>query len=227
MKSIKSARQCVVSAFATHWKRILRTRRDLVKERADCFFAGSVSVQKRIAREFYGREHAREMANLDAKQILDLLAPWLEPAVQYWRDDGWLLGGNFLAELVTAEYVTIVDGHGRSGRPLVSGRLIGRYPGNGDVAYDDLYERLLSGFSIGGVLRVYKSTGERFTPFEARSARAGIRRDLLDGIASAGDDDPWGFNMNAEGQYPSGNIEEEDFGRVIIVEANDFTDVDP
>ncbi len=40
--------------------------------------------------------------------------------------------------------------------------MVDRYPGD-RVAYDDLYERLLSGFSCGGVLRIFKSTGERFT----------------------------------------------------------------
>ncbi len=82
------------------------------------------------------------------------------------------------------------------------------------------------------MLRVYKSTGERFTPIEARSARAGIRRDLLDGIASADDDDPWVFNMNAEGNYPSADFAYEDFermddfARVVIVEANNIGDSD-
>jgi hypothetical protein len=101
--------------------------------------------------------------------------------------------------------------------------LIDRYPGERGL-YDDLYERMLSGFSSGGILRIYKATGERFTPSEARSARAGIRRDLLQGIASAGDEDPWVFNMQARVCWQSAAFEGEDLERVVIAEVNDCGD---
>ena len=220
---LERARQTVVTAFATHWRRILRSRRDIAKERADCFFAGSSSARERMARKFYGREHAQQMASLNAVEILEMLEPWLDHALKSWIegcDDVGAEGDSSLAELPTAEYVSIVYPHSSAGALL--GRMrIDRYPGE-RAAYDDLYERLLSGFSIGGVLRIYKSTGERFTPSEARSVRAGIRDDLLSGIESAGDDDPWVFDMEAEGNWETAGFEGEDLTRVVIVEVNDF-----
>ena len=176
-----------------------------------------------MARKFYGREHAQQMASRNAAEILEMLEPWLDHALRSWLeeyDDVGAEGDSFLAALPTAEYVSIVYPHYSAGAPL--GRMrIDRYPGE-RVAYDDLYERLLSGFSIGGVLRIYKSTGERFTPSEARSMRAGIRDDLLSGIESAGDDDPWVFDMEAEGNWGTAGFEGEDLTRVVIVEVNDF-----
>jgi len=190
----------------------------MARKREDFFLAGSDSARKRMARSFYSREHARKMASLKNTEICETLSPWLEHAVEYWceqyEDIDPSAGDDFLAELPTAEYVSIVHTH-HSGEMLMD-----RYPGERWV-YDDLYERLLSGCSCGGVLRIYKATGERFTPFEARSVRAGIRRELLEGIADAGDDDPWVFDMNAEGNWETAGFEGEDLERVVIVEVND------
>lgn len=219
-RRLKRAQECVVGAFATHWRKILRSRKDMVKERVGCFFAGSALARKRLAHNYYGREHVRQMAGLSTAEIREMLSPWLEPAARYWIDDFGLLKKNFLSELPTAEYVSVICLH-HSGVLLID-----RYPG-GRVLYDDLYERMLGGYSTGGVLRIYKSTGERFTPFEARSVRAGIRRDLLSGIRSTGDDDPWTFNMNGEGcmeALETPGFEEEDFNRVVIVEVNDWSE---
>ena len=224
-KKFETAKQCVIAAFATHWRKILRSRRDIARERADCFFAGSASARERMARNFYGREHARQLASLSDTEIRELLSPWLDHAVQTWLDEGNEIGpegADFLAELPTAEYVSIVSQH-YVACPLFGTLLVDRYPGE-RVLYDDLYERLLSGFSVGGVLRIYKSTGESFTPSEARSVRAGIRNDLLSGIDSAGDDDPWVFDMNAEGKWETEGFEGEDLTRVVIVEVNDFAE---
>jgi hypothetical protein len=213
----------VITAFATHWRRILRSRKDIAKERAGLFFAGSTSAQERLARSFYGRDHAREMASLKSAEIREILDPWLEHALQYWLEEYNDIGDpnsdDFLAELPTAEYVSIIHLH----QSFAGRTLIDRYPGE-RVLYDDLYERMLSGFSSGGVVRIYKATGESFTPSEARSTRAGIRRDLLSGIASAGDEDPWVFNMNAEGQWETEGFEDEDLERVVIVEVNDYAE---
>ena len=81
---------------------------------------------------------------------------------------------------------------------------------------------MLPGVSSGGVLRIYKATGERFTPFEARSVRAGIRRELLEGIADAGDEEPWVFDMEAEGNWETAGFEGEDLEHVVIAEVNDY-----
>lgn len=217
------ARQRVIDAFATHWRRVLRSRRDLARDRASCFLAGSASVRNRLSRAFYGREHARNMARLTTTEIREALSPRLERAIQYWLDEyegiGDPVGDDFLAELPTAEYVSIVYLH-----YSFAGRMsIDRYPGE-RVLYDDLYERMLSGFSRGGVLRIYKATGERFTPLDARSARAGIRRDLLSGIRSSGDEDPWVFDMEAEGKSETAGFEGEDLKRVVVVEVNNYGD---
>jgi hypothetical protein len=218
---LELARERVIAAFAGHWRKILRSRKDIAKERADCFLAGSDSARERLARSFYNREHARQIANLDTTEIRETLGPWLEPALRYWLDNyseiGDPEGDNFLAELPTAEYVSIVCSHSSfAGRMLID-----RYPGE-RVLYDDLYERMLSGFSTGGVLRIYKATGERYTPSEARSVRAGIRRDLLSGIASAGGGEHWVFDMEAEGIGETEGFEDEDFERVVMVEVNDL-----
>jgi hypothetical protein len=214
-----AARGRVVAAFAAHWSRIARSRKDIAKERAGYFFAGSRSARERLARDFYGREHARQMARLNDTEIRKLLSPWLEHALRYWLEEYDQIddpsGDDFLAELPTAEYVSIVTLH-HSGAVLMD-----RYPGE-RVLYDDLYERTLSGCSRGGVLRIYKSTGERFTPSESRSARAGIVRDLRAGIASAGDEDDWVFDTQSQGCWESANFKGEDRDRVVIVEASDF-----
>lgn len=216
-RNLELARERVIAAFATHWRKILRSRKDIAKERADFFFAGSASVQERIARNFYGRDHARQMASLSATEIIETLSPWLEHALRYWLDEydhiGDRAGDAFLAELPTAEYVSIVSNH------HTGSMLIDRYPGE-RVFYDDLYERMLSGYSSGGVLRIYKATGERFTPSESRSARAGIMRDLREGIASAGDEDPWVFNMQPQVYWQSAAFEGEDLECVVIVAVN-------
>ena len=222
-KRLELARQNVVAAFATHWRRILRSRKDIARERADCFFAGSASARERMARKFYSREHAQQMASLNVTEIRETLEPWLDHALRSWLDeddDVGPEGDSLLAELPTAEYVSIVSPH-HTACPLLGSMLVDRYPGE-RAGYDDLYERMLSGFSSGGVLRIYKSTGERFTPSEARSVRAGIRDDLLSGIESAGDDDPWVFDMEAEGNWETAGFEGEDLTRVVIVEVNDF-----
>jgi hypothetical protein len=176
-----------------------------------------------MARSFYSREHAQQMASLSDTEIRELLKPWLDHALQSWLDEDNDIGpegDSFLAELPTAEYVSIVSPH-YSACPLFGTMLIDRYPG-ARVAYDDLYERLLSGSSVGGVLRIFKSTGEIFTPSEARSVRSGIRNDLLSGINSARDDDPWVFDMNAEGKWETEGFEGEDLTRVVIVEVNSY-----
>lgn len=211
-----AARGRVVAAFAAHWSRIARSRKDIAKERADHFFAGSRSAKERLARAFYGREHARQMARLNDTEIQELLSPWLEHALRYWLDwydqIGDPAGDDFLAELPTAEYVSIVT------RPHSGAVLIDRYPGE-RVLYDDLYERMLAGFSTGGVLRIYKSTGERFTPSESRSARAGIIRDLRAGIMSTGDEDDRILDTQSEGLWDVAGFEGEDRDRVVMIEA--------
>lgn len=220
---LELARQFVVSAFAAHWQRILRSSKNITKERAGFFFARSASARERLARNFYAPEHAQQMARLSTTDIRETLSPWLEHSLRYWLDEyghiGDPEGDDFLAELPTAEYVSIVCLH----HSFAGGILIDRYPGE-RVLYDDLYERMLSGFSSGGVLRIYKSTGERFTRSETRSARAGIKQELLMGIASAGDEDPWVFDMEAEDYWQSAGFEGEDLDRVVIVEVNDYGD---
>jgi hypothetical protein len=222
-ENVEAARRRVVAAFAAHWGRIVRSRKDIAKERADFFFAGSPSARERLARGFYGREHARQMASFTVTDIRESLSPWLEHALRYWLDEydqiGDPDGDDFLAELPTAEYVSIVSPHDS----FTPGTLIDRYPDE-RALYDDLYERMLSGFSRGGVLRIYKSTGERFTPSESRSARVGIVRDLRTGIASAGDEDPWVFNTQLKGSWESADFNGEDLDRVVIVEVNDYGD---
>lgn len=224
IKKLELARQRVVTAFTNHWRKIARSRKNIVKERADCFLAGSRSAQERMARDFYSREHARQLAILTPAEICETLSPWLEHALQYWlawyEKIGDPAGDDFLAELPTAEYVSIVNPHFVH-TTLFGKLLIDRFPGE-RVLYDDLYERLLSGCSSGGVLRIYKSTGERFTRFEARSVRAGIRKDLESGIVNSGDTDCWAFDMNAEGSWETDGFQGEDLERVVIVEVNDY-----
>lgn len=222
----ETAKEKLIEAFATHWSKISRSRKDIASERACHFLAGSENAQVRIARSFYGREHAKLLAKLSSAEIEDMLSPWLEHALihyfECYEDTPLSNDYDILAELPIAEYVSIVHLHHRSSE-LHESPMVDRYPGD-RAAYDDLYERLLSGVSSGGVLRIYKSTGERFNPFEARSVRAGIRRELFWGIAHAGDDDPWVFNMDAEGDWESPGFEDEDYERVIVVEVNSYSD---
>jgi hypothetical protein len=222
-ENLEAARRRVVAAFQHHWGRILRSRKDIATEREGFFLAGSSTARARLARQFYSREHARQMACLTATETRESLSPWLERALHYWLDEyehiGDPDGDDFLAELPTAEYVSIVIAH-----ESFTGRiLIDRYPGE-RFPYDDLYERLLSGCSRGGVLRIYKSTGERFTPSESRSARAGIMRELHMGIADAGDEDPWVLSTQLQSLWQTAGFVGEDHDRVVICEVNDYGD---
>src|SRR5665647_138194 len=87
VRMLELARERVIGAFAAHWRRILRNRTDIAKERADFFFAGSASARERMARSFYDREHARHMASLSTTEIRESLGPWLEHSLQYWIDE--------------------------------------------------------------------------------------------------------------------------------------------
>ena len=198
---------------------MVRSSKDIARDRADFFFAGSPSARERLARDFYGREHARRVASLSATGIRESLSPLLEHALRYWLAEyehiGDPAGDDFLAELPTAEYVSIVSLH----TSFAGGTLIDRYPGE-RALYDDLYERMLPGFSTGGVLRIYKSTGERFTSFESRSARAGIMRDLREGIASAGDENPWIVSAQPQRSFEGTGFDGEARDRVVIVEVS-------
>lgn len=208
------ARARVVKAFATHWRSILKKPGNIAKRRADCFFAGSKAEQESLARTFYGRKHAEKMASLNSNETCDMLSPWLEHALKYWLDE-MSMEDYFLKELPTGEYVTIINAYASYG----NGVLIDRYPGK-RALYDDLYERLLGGsISTGGIIRVYKSTGEAFTPSEARTARAGIRNDLLDGIDESADEAPWSITMKPKG-CKTVSIEGEDLRRVVIAEVH-------
>ena len=212
--NLNYARARVVKAFATHWRSILKKPGNIAENRADCFFAGSTAEQESLARTFYGRKHAEKMAGLNSNEIRDMLSPWLEHALKYWLD-GKSMENFFLKELPTGEYVTIINAYTSYG----SGVLIDRYPGK-RAFYDDLYERLLGGsISTGGIIRVYKSTGEAFTPTETRTSRVGIRNDLRDGINEAADEDPWIITMKPKG----GNIvhmDGEDLRCVVIAEVH-------
>lgn len=67
--------------------------------------------------------------------------------------------------------------------------MVDRFPGD-DACYDDIYERVASGCSTGGRVRLFKATGEPFTAGEARSAYAMIRTQLLC-QAGAEEGDAW------------------------------------
>jgi len=211
-------RQRVADAFANHWRGLLQSGEDISFDRSHCFFAGSPSAQAGMAVRFYGHEHVQKMASLTDIQIHETLSPWLENALRYWLDscddDD---GDDFLDRVATSEYVSIFHPHGRGSMRL------GRYPDD-RAEYDDLYERTLAGVSVGGVLRIYKSTGEQFTPSEMKSVRAGIRKDLLSGIADAGDDEPWAISMDANCGWGTEGFENEDYERVVITEINDHDD---
>lgn len=115
VKMLELARERVIAAFEAHWRRILRSRKDIAKERMHYFLAGSTSARERLSRSFYDREHVRQIAALNTTEIRETLGPWLAHAVRYWLDEhteiGDLQGDDFLSELPTSEYVTIVHLH--------------------------------------------------------------------------------------------------------------------
>lgn len=207
----------IVSAFSAHWAKLARSRRDVAAERETCFFAGSSAARATMARRFYRREHAKEIAALTDAQVRASLAPRLGHAARYWVDHPELidngLEGSLLRELPTKEYVTIVHSyHDRA-------YLIDRYPGE-RVLYDDLYERVCAGFSVGGTLRIYKSTGEPFGLAEARSVRAGVRDELVSGARSAGDGGNWETSLPAQ-ELRTPGFEREDLSCVVVIEVRE------
>ena len=192
-RSKRRAEEQVVAGFLRHWRTVLkRVRRgdDVAAERAERFLAASASARLRIAKRFYGEGHAARMAALNPAQVRELLAPWIELAVDPNPDTPisslWLRqerpSESQCRSLPTSEYVLVIDLH-------AGGTSVDRYPGDG-AYYDDLYERSASGFSAGGHVRLFKATGEPFTASEARSAYAGMRTDFLHGAKDA-DDDEW------------------------------------
>ena len=184
----QDATKVVAVAFLDHWREVLDrlvAGEDLASARADRFLAGSPAARLRIARRFYSVERARRLAGLSESEVCELLEPWLEIAVEYClgeeteREDI----RSFLRSCPTSEYMMVVEYFNRAS-------LVDRYPGDA-AGYDDLYERTAAGCSVGGIARVFKSTGEEFTPMERRSAVAGLKRAFSDGYADAGDDEPW------------------------------------
>ncbi len=166
-------------SFSEHWKATVARQaggEDVAAEEAPCFLGGSPGARLRHARRFYSRAHCELMAALTEEETpaqLGALLPRLlecasDPLVSRRRVEQERL----LREVLTSEYVAFVRRAGR-GRSWVAYR----YPGGG--YYDDLYEWLAGGLSIGGRLELFKSTGEPFTPLERRSAMAGIRRDII------------------------------------------------
>ena len=179
MLSDRAAAELVCQSFSVHWKATeawLAGGEDVAVEEAPCFLGGSLGARLRHARRFYSVAHTEQMAALTdpetAAQLSELLPRLVEcagdPLIARRRGEQ----ERFLGEVLTSEYVAFVRraGRGRSWVPY-------RYPGGG--YYDDLYEWLAGGLSIGGRLELFKSTGEPFTPLERRSAMAGIRRDIL------------------------------------------------
>ncbi len=186
--SREEAEKAVVTAFLDHWKQLrerLVAGEDLAIARADRFLAGSPQARLRIARRFYSEEHAGRLAALAESEVRELLEPWLETAIDYWRQEEVDRQDVFsrLRTCPTSEYLMVVERH-------AGGLLVDRYPGD-DSFYDDVYERTAAGCSVGGIVRVFKSTGEAFTLGERRSAGAGLKREFAIGYADAGDDEPW------------------------------------
>lgn len=191
--SLIRAPELVVAGFMRHWRKVLRRVRrgeDVAAERAERFLAVSAPARLRIARRFYGEEHAARMAALEPAAVRELLAPWIDLAVDPNCDAPnslfWLRwerpGESKCRSLSTSEYVMVVESH-------AGGVLVDRFPGD-DACYDDIYERVASGYSTGGRVRLFKATGEPFTAGEARSAYAMIRTQLLC-QAGAEEGDQW------------------------------------
>ncbi len=187
--SPEEVKKVVVTAFLDHWEQLrerLVVGEDLATARADRFLAGSPQARLRIARRFYSAEHAGRLAALAESEVRELLEPWLKIAIDYYRLQAEVERQDVLSRLrtcPTSEYLMVVERY-------AGGLLVDRYPGD-DSFYDDVYERTAAGCSSGGIVRVFKSTGEAFTLGERRSAEAGIKREFAIGYADAGDDEPW------------------------------------
>jgi len=209
----------VAKAFLDHWRSIRRSRRDLAKQHRDCFLAGSSTARLSLARRFYARDHVRHLADLTSAEVLTALAPWLDHAVRYAFETrrNNAERRSFLNELPVAEYVTIIHFHGDHDWR------VDPYP-HEQGPYDDLYERVLAGRSSGGVIRLYKSTGEAFMRSEVRSVWAAMKNELLLGAESAGDETPWALHDNGRDFWvPDMELfQNEDSSRVVVVEVNEY-----
>lgn len=190
--SLTRVPELVVAGFMRHWRSVLtRVRRgeDVAAERAGRFLAVSAPARLRIAKRFYSEDHAARMAALEPAAVRELLSPWIDLAVDPNCDAPdslfWLRwerpGESKCRSFPTSEYVMVVELH-------AGGTLVDRFPGD-DAYYDDIYERVASGCSVGGRVRLFKATGEPFTPGETRSAQAAIRTSLLRTAKGEGDDE--------------------------------------
>lgn len=185
-------RQQTASAAQAYWRSLLRRvrgGRDLAAQREEWFLAGSSSSRVRLAREFYGRAHLKRLAALNRSEVLTLLCPWPDAAIEAvleWGDDEPKARHRALARLVKSQYVVRVESHG-GGTPTVE-----PYPS--EALYGDLYELSASGFSVGGIIYLYKATGEAFNARERRTTFSGMRQDFYVNAASDGvEESGWAF----------------------------------
>ncbi len=183
------ARGGAVRAFRDHWRKLADDETEL-NSRAEthwtCFLAGSTGAMRRWAARFYDKAHAKRLASLTPAAVTKQLAVWLDHAVANALDeyDEPAEVDHFLRRCVTTEYVLAFNG--------------ALYPFPGGSLYDDIYEYCAAGFSTGGNLSLYKSTGEPFGALERRSTAAGIKAELWNGASSAGDDEDWQITFDPE-----------------------------
>lgn len=185
-----------VSVFRKHWRAVgarIRKREKVAQRRSHAFLAGSERVRRSLATSFYSRAHVESLAAMSTEDVVEWLSPWLLAAIAYATDEDAGIDDprKFLRSLVKSEYVAIVE--------YVRDRIIYPLPDE-SVRYGDLYAST-AGASRGATVRVYKSTGEYFTPSERRSAEAGIRDNIV-GTALADGDAPGRWQLMFSDENP-------------------------
>ena len=197
MDQREQLRKHAARAALNYWRSLMRAVRagkDLASEHEGRFLAGSKKSRTRLARDFYSKAHLAKLVALTRAQVVDRLTPWLESAIDAaleWESDEPAKQRRFLTRLVRSQHVVRVEHHD-GGSPIVDG-----HP-NEEALYGDLYELSASGASVGGIIYLYKATGEPFAPVDRRITVNGMRREFYVNAASDGDAESWDFTWLAD-----------------------------
>lgn len=180
----------LISAMRRNWRELseLSSQRlaSLRRTRTLSFMGETPAECERIAKDWYGRAHAREMASRTVQQWAEALRPMLDSYVAEMLEsaDG-RARGLFRAEAKGMDFVTypyfvrVVSGGEYDA-------MIAPFPTDG---IDDVYEHTAAGASSGGIFGIWASTGE--CSADTSELVRGVFSDFRFGWRSDGHEDSW------------------------------------
>lgn len=186
--------KAILSAFRKRWR---RTTQPLLKDARilfRAFEAPSIKDQKSLAKAFYSKAHAAEMANSTPGAILTRLRPLCNylarlPKRELTQESVDLIIGSeyllFSPENSCDRFAIDLDDEICNWAPV-------SYPGN--AMYDDWYERV-GGFNSEFLGVLMKSTGESFS----RNEQILLKQSVVENVTSEDHEELWVFDFDASG----------------------------